>query len=263
MLHRHERALLTKSTSVRRAPLHFALGAGGVLALPFTIPFVAVSPLLGLGVFAGSFFAGATVGAFVGAASPRWLLGKTERAGLDVELRRFAEEGLPIEVASALGMEEPGLETRAGLLRGTPLPSPFGPEPVLAARLVGKLGMQQLDDAWIAPGPFTLAAAGPRVAEADLETHILLEAGAWLDSPATEPLPVDDLGPDFDEFLEARGVRVAADGSTLGRGELKVAYLRADTFVRVTGRTALRKVADGYRGTREAVDLTGPLSLAW
>jgi hypothetical protein len=260
MLARHERQILSGTSSVRRAPMTFALGGAAVLGPTFGLPLLFGFPLAGVVVIGSSLLVGGAIGKTLSLLSPRSLLGVSERKELDAELARLSADGLPIEVRTPSFHRG---ETREGMLRGTAAPSPFGGEPLLAARVVGKLGMQEIDDAWIAPGPLTLRRPGARPDEPGAETPLDLEDGAWLLAEPTEPLARDEVGPELDAFLEARGIRIAADGTTLDRGELRVARLRPDARVEVRGLPIARTVSDGYRGATEVVALGGPLRLTW
>lgn len=242
---REASALARKVPSVRRAPLAFAAGSAIVLAVPLGLPLSIVGGVAAVaGVAAASVAGGFALGSAIRAVAPHFLLGKDQRLGIDREVRELAERVLPMHVVHAPPAQATQT-TMTGVLAGTPTTSPFGDEPLLAARLVGDVSGRVLDDAWIAPGEISFAGKS-------LEHRQVLSI-AWLEVPSTTTLRPGMLSREararLDAYLLERGVEAADDTP------LTLAVVRAGDSARVRGTPLRRAISDGYRGQIEIVDL--------
>ncbi len=242
---REASALARKVPSVRRAPLAFAAGSAIVLAVPLGLPLSIVGGVAAVaGVAAASAAGGFALGSAIRAVAPQFLLGKDQRLGIEREVHELAERVLPMHVVHAPPAQATQ-RTMTGVLAGTPATSPFGDEPLLAARLVGDLSGRVLDDAWIAPGEISFVGKS-------LEHRQVLSI-AWLEVPSTTTLRPGMLSREararLDAYLLERGVEAADD--TL----LTLAVVRAGDSARVRGTPLRRAISDGYRGQLEIVDL--------
>lgn len=260
---RHEQRYLARAPSVRNAPLTFAVGSTAVVGLSFGTALALVSPAVSVGVITGTFLGGALTGLGIARLAPRWLLGRNEKLSLARELEALAAQN-PVVPAARFEGPVAGLETWAGELVGSPAPSPFAPEPVLAAHATGRYGALDVDDAWLAPGglairPEALDGGPPRV-----EVALDPDAGIWLRTDDEDASPPLELWPEIEAFFAIRGGRVEGDARATAKDALRVALLRPGDRVLVTGRPSVRQVSDGYRGSREVVALEPPhvLSLA-
>jgi hypothetical protein len=238
--------LARQTPSVRRSPLAFAAGSAIVLAVPLALPLALVG---GAAAFAAgtlvSAAGGYALGSAIRMASPHFLLGKAARLGIDREVREMAEQSLPVVVPAASPLAPGQVVTTAPLL-GTPAPSPFGDEPVLAARLVGEVNGRKIDDAWFSPHEVFIEGAS-------VERRQVLSL-AWIEAPAAATLQRGMLSraasQRLDAYLLERGLEVADDTS------LTVTIVRAGDLARVRGTPVPRFVSDGYREQLEIADLT-------
>ena len=249
----HEQRYLQRAPSVRKAPLSFALGSAATLGLSIGVPVAAGWPVAGALLVAGSFAGGGLLGLGLSRLMPRWLLGVHQKRELERELDALAAASPTVQVVRR---PPPTAEQHVweGELAGTPEPSPFFSNAVLAARVVGRFGPLDVDDAWLAPGPLRVvpspAAHGPPRVEVELDPG----AGLWLDAEAVaEPLGST---PALERYFASRGGRRGLDaGSGLA---LSVALFPLGARVRLAGRPARRTVSDGYRGARDVLTLLPP-----
>jgi hypothetical protein len=255
---RHERRYLTHAPSVRHAPLTFAIGATAVVGFSFGLPLSMVSPALGVGVVAMTFLGGALSGLGIARLAPRWLLGKHDKLALESELEALAAADPVVGVAARHQGPMTGFETWEGELDGTPASSPFASEPVLAARVTGRYGALDVDDAWLAPGTLRVEPATARQGPTRVQVALDPAAGLWLRTEDADASPLLEVRPEVERFFAARGEHLYAQAHPTAKDLLRVAFFRPGERVRVTGRPSLRHVSDGYRGSREVVVLEPP-----
>lgn len=244
---RESRTLAQDVPSVRAAPAGFATGASLAVVVALGIPLAAMGPAVLVAAGVASAAGGFAMGSALRALSPTLLLGKDARARIEREVRIRAERDLRIRTAQPPTSRE-GLRRAAGRLVGTPAPSPFGDEPVLAARIVGAVQGRQIDDAWIAPGELRLETEPSAATERCPRVSI-----AWIDAEPRAPLAVGALSAEararLDAYLFDRALEVT-DGA-----ELSILLVRHGDQLIVTGRASVRNVSDGYRGSVEVLDV--------
>jgi hypothetical protein len=234
----------------RRAWLTFALGAAATGGVPLVPAMLLIGPpaLAALGVVIGT---GAAIGAVWRHVSPRTLVSQTELQRLEEEVDDLVR-ALPMPLAPIAPLTGPDVVTREGELRGDAGVDLLGGD-ALALRIRRGDRRCPLDDAWIGEtGPWTLSTADHD------EVSISTSDGVRLDAEGTART-IEALDPRQLEFLRARG-QSAYEGDALS---VDVASLHSGMRVRITGRRTLRNVADGYRGTKTAESLVGPIVIAW
>jgi hypothetical protein len=254
----HEKEFLLRAPSVRKAPLHFALGAGVTLGTSFGLPLLMLNPLAGIALAGGSFLCGALGGLAISGFAPKWLLGTAERSALAEELAQLAGDHFHARVDAHYSGPTAGLETRRGTLEGTPAVSPFSPEPVLAAHVVGRYGAIDVDDVWVAPGGLRVSVPSAREGEAPSAVQLEPDVRAWWRTDELEDAPPRLPSETFDTFFAARGASLVGEAREQAMSGLLVRLVRPGAAVLVLGRPSLRRVTDGYRGTRDVVELEGP-----